>query len=216
MKGKKNLLNDREVNGYTYDEFIHWMELLVSEGKTTGNNQSASLVNFTALNLKRMQRIGKTIQIEKESFRKLAELKMKQNWIVITEGWCGDSAQTLPLIHKIAETFEGNVSLKVILRDSNPEWIEKYHTDGSRSIPKLISFDEEGNELFIWGPRPEPAQRLLLDWKSNRTSTGKSWDDFEKDLHTWYARDKGRTIQSEFIELITTLKNAKEKLKLVA
>jgi len=214
QKGK--ILNDKQIKGYTYHEFIRWIERLVSEGKTTGENQSESRVNFTALNLKRMKRIGKTIQIEKESFGELTELKLKQNWIVITEGWCGDSAQTLPLIHKIAELFEENVSLKVILRDSNPEWIEKYQTDGSRSIPKLISFDEEGKELFTWGPRPRPARQLLLDWKINRVSSGKSWDDFEKDLHTWYARDKGKTLLSEFIELITTLKNKAEKTRLAA
>ena len=194
-------LNSQKVKGYSYAEFILWMGKLVKEGKTTGVNQDKSLVEFTALNLKRMQRIDKTLQVEERLFQPFKNLGTNQKWIVITEGWCGDSAQTLPLIHKIAEILGDKVSLKIILRDKNPEWIAMYPTKGSRSIPKLISFDGEGKEQFTWGPRPHAAQQLLLDWKANKSSAGKSWEEFEIDLHTWYTKDKGKTIQNEFVEL---------------
>ncbi len=73
--------------------------------------------------------------------------------------------------------------------------MEKYHTRGSRSIPKLIAFSESGTELFTWGPRLAPAQELLLEWKAGKLNRSRA--DFEKDLHTWYTRDKGKTIQKE-------------------
>ncbi|NJN26762.1 MAG: thioredoxin family protein [Cyclobacteriaceae bacterium] len=149
----------------SYPDFINWIDQLVESGSTSGLNQSEALVQFTKLNLSRMLRIHKTFIVDaawralsKEGFR-------KQQWVVITEAWCGDSAQILPIIHKISENSQGKIELNIVLRDQHPELMEKYHTNGSRSIPKLIAFDEQGNELFAWGPRPVPAQLLFANWK---------------------------------------------------
>ena len=55
-----------KVNGaiFNYSQYIDWLSNLVSQGKTSGKNQSAALIQFTALNLKRMERLNKTIEIE--------------------------------------------------------------------------------------------------------------------------------------------------------
>lgn len=55
----------------------------------------------------------------------------------------------------------------------------------------------------MWGPRPARAQELLKAWKIK--PAGKTWDDFEKDLHGWYAKDKGVTLQSDFLSIIKQL-----------
>ena len=48
-------------------------------------------------------------------------------------------------------------------------------------------FDREtGEELAVWGPRPEPAQTMVLSAKQ----AGIPHDDYLRDLHTWYGRDK--------------------------
>ncbi len=188
---------------YNYQQFMQYVQALVEEGTTSGNNKSEALVGFTALNFKRMERLNKTIEIEDQLLDKLGSLGSKQIWIVISEAWCGDSAQCLPAIAKIAEHSAGLIDLQIILRDENPEWIEKYHTNGSKSIPKLISFNTLGKELFTWGPRPETAQQLLKNWKAN--TEGKSWDDFEKELHTWYAKDKTLSLQKEFYEILSKI-----------
>ena len=78
--------------------------------------------------------------------------------------------------------------------------MEQYLTNGSKSIPKLIAFNSNAKELFTWGPRPVPAQELLMNWKKN--PAGRNWEAFETELHTWYARDKSKTIQEEFVNLI--------------
>jgi hypothetical protein len=181
---------------FSYQQFIDWVSELVTNKKTSGNNQSEALIAFTALNQKRMERIYKTTQISEELASMLLNIKEKQTWYVITEAWCGDSAQSLPFIAKLADLAGGKISLSIFLRDENPEWIEKYHTNGSKSIPKLISFDENGKELFTWGPRPKEAQEILLAWKAN--PNGRTWEEFEKELHTWYAKDKTVAIQKEF------------------
>ena len=185
---------------FNYSQYISGVETLVLEGKTSGNYQSKELIDFTALNLTRMQRLNKTIVIEGTLLELLNSLQSTQKWIVITEAWCGVSAQNLPAIGKIAESSHGKIDLQIISREDNPEWIEKYHTNGSKSIPKLISFDSAGKELFAWGPRPALAQQLLSDWKRN--PQGKSWDGFELELHTWYAKDKTLSTQKEIHELL--------------
>src|SRR5690606_14511850 len=106
------------------------------------------------------------------------------------EPWCGDSAQSLPVLAKIAE-LNSNIDFQIILRDKNHEWIDKYLTNGGRAIPKMIVFDEKGNELFVWGPRPAPAQIISNNWN---TKKDKTWDEYETELHTWYAKDKTETI----------------------
>lgn len=182
-------------NAYTYPDFITWIQSLSAEGKTSGANQSEALIAFTQLNLKRMDRIYKTLMPDEALLQTIRNLKVRQQWTIITEAWCGDSAQSLPIIARIAESAAGRIGLNVILRDENMDWMHRYQTNGSNAIPKLIAKDEAGRELFTWGPRPIAAQKMLTNWKAN--PEGLSWDAFETRLHTWYAKDKGISIQSE-------------------
>jgi hypothetical protein len=184
-----------------YNEYLSWLKRLVEENKTSGNNQSPALIGFTALNLKRMMRLSKTIEIDNRIIKLVESFVESQIWYVIAETWCGDCAQNIPAIGEIAELSNGVIDLRIIQRDENPAWMEKYHTEGSKSIPKLISFDRRGNELFTWGPRPIPAQMILKSWKQN--PDGRSWDDFERELHTWYSKDKTITIQNELFQLLS-------------
>lgn len=187
---------------FTYPEFSFYMEELVSSGKTSGNLQTQNLIDYTALNQRRMHRLNKTVKLHPELISLLKLNNTVQEWVVITEAWCGDSAQSLPVIAKMAEVSE-KIDLKIILRDLNPQWMEKYHTNGSRSIPKLIAFDESGEELFTWGPKPAPAQQILIDWKKD--PNGRDRQAYETELHTWYALDKTKTIQDEFLQILNRL-----------
>lgn len=199
------LHESKGINEFAYPEFMHWVAQLAEHGATSGPNQSEALIGFTQLNLKRMQRIDKTLKLNDELTALLKSDLPTQHWVVITEAWCGDSAQILPILNKIAESALGKIRLSIVLRDQNPLLMAKFHTNGSKSIPKLIAFDEHGNELFNWGPRPESAQKLLLDWR--QTPQGRSWEDFERELHTWYAKDKGISIQEEMVKVLEKISN---------
>ncbi|WP_417885365.1 thioredoxin family protein [Zunongwangia sp.] len=188
---------------FSYIEFYEWTLQLVENKQTSGEEQTEKLIEYTALNAKRMKRISKTAKIIPELENLVSELDKPQVWYLITEAWCGDSAQNLPVIGKIAAAGD-KIDLRVILRDKNPEFMDKYRTNGSKSIPKLVAFSEEGVELFTWGPRPEPGQEILRDWKEN--PNGRDHDDFAKELHGWYAKDKSHTIQHEFLNLIKGVK----------
>ncbi|XZF15757.1 thioredoxin family protein [Chitinophagaceae bacterium MMS25-I14] len=194
-----NTLFESATPYFSYESFLALDEQLVKEGKTTGLNQSEKYVFYTKLNLQRMHRWDKTFQLREDIREQLRMLK-PQVWWVITETWCGDSAQNLPGIAQMAAASEGRVELRIIMRDENLNIMDEYLTNGGRSIPKLVAISEDGEELFNWGPRPATAQTMMMTWKND--PQGKAFDDFERELHTWYTQNKGAELQDEFMALL--------------
>jgi hypothetical protein len=175
------------------------LEDLFAEGKTTGLDQSESFLEYAGLNLQRMRRITKTFQLSDESLKSLADKKFNMIWLVITEGWCGDAAQNLPIMNSIAEHAQG-IELKTILRDEHLDLMDQFLTNGGRSIPKLIAMDKDSKKvIFTWGPRPAFAQEMLLEFKKDES---KAYNQFAKEMQLWYAKDKGRTTIAEIMALV--------------
>jgi hypothetical protein len=97
------------------------------------------------------------------------------------------------------------IDLRILDRDSNLEIMDQYLTNGiSRSIPKLVAFDPEGNEIFQWGPRPMEAQMIVENAKLNNLPK----EEFVEALHLWYGRNRGMAIEVEFLELLTRKKKS--------
>ena len=183
--------------GQTYAEYRAMIDQLLSENKTTGDNHSEAMIHYTKMNAQRMKRIDKTAKLTDETLANIARIERPQTWVVITEGWCGDAAQIVPVLEKIANT-SGKVDLKLILRDENPEVMDAYLTDGARSIPKLVALDSETlEEIGTWGPRPTPAHDMVMEYKKTKETTGESYLDFSIRLQKWYAKDKTQTTQQE-------------------
>ena len=152
------------------------------------------------LNYQRYRRINKTYQVSTELQKLIRNIHLAQYWYVITEDWCGDSGQILPYLDKIVE-INPEIKLKLLLREENPEIMNHYMTDGKRAIPKLISVDIQGRELFQWGPRPKATQKLFEE----NLSAGFSKPQIMEKVHAWYAQDQGRTIESEFSEILNEI-----------
>lgn len=147
---------------------------------------------YRKLNFQRSSRLEKTFVPVDETKIFLSQIKAKQTWIAITESWCGDSAQNLPIIAKLAE-LNNKIQLKIVLRDANPGFMDLYLSNGARSIPKLIVFDENNNEMFQWGPRPKIAKDLFTRLKNE----GMEKSDINKELHLWYGRNRGKEVENE-------------------
>lgn len=194
----KALIQQRLATSYSYQEYRKLVSDLVAEGKSTGPNQTEDLTHYSGLNVKRMDRLEKKIELSEATTLRLQKLDKKQLWLVLTEGWCGDAAQNLPVIEKIAKQ-SSHIELRLILRDENPEVMDLFLTNGARAIPKLISFDEELNVLFTWGARPSIATQMVTDYKAKH---GKLDPEFKKNLQVWYNKDKGQNVQSDVVTLI--------------
>lgn len=195
----EQLIREKVQQSMTYAAYKELMASLVAEGKTTGPNQSEAMANYTKMNEKRMKRLDKTFKVSEELLEAVADLEKDYIWLVITEAWCGDAAQTVPIIQKVAEGSD-RIELGIILRDEHPELMEKFLTDGAKSIPKLIIIDKESMQVEQdWGPRPAPAQELLMEFKANPDL---SYSEFSLSLQKWYNQDKGGTTQAELLQTL--------------
>lgn len=184
-------------NMFSFEEFLLFVENLVKNKKTSGPDQSPKLLDFTKLNSFRLKRIAKNIEIETETKKSFKKLEAPMHWIVLVEAWCGDVSQNIPYIHALSELSD-NISLNLILKHENPEIMSMFLTNGAESIPKLICLDPETNQVAgTWGPRPFAAQQLLLDYKKN---PDRPKSEVLEDIQKWYHKDKGLTIQREFVQ----------------
>lgn len=155
-----------------------------------------SYLQYTKLNQSRMKRWDKHGELSAEVIAALQNISAPQHWIIITEPWCGDAAHCVPFLIRMTEQ-NPLITYELQLRDSAPFLIESYLTNGSKSIPKLIARDANGNDLFIWGPRPAGAEAVRLQLKD---------EDFETlkiGLQNWYNADKGKEICAEIEEKLT-------------
>lgn len=170
------------------------------EGKTSGA-QKEDLVHYTKLNAQRSRRIAKTSVIAPALEKHIRNLPA-QTWLLITETWCGDAANSVPLIAKLAELNE-KIDLRVVLRDENADLMDQFLTKGGRSIPKLIGLDDELSVLFDWGPRPEELQQIYWDWRDSDADGKMPYSEFHLVIQKWYNDNKSVALQEELSEKIS-------------
>ncbi|SEJ13482.1 Thioredoxin [Dyadobacter koreensis] len=190
--------NGTERKIYSYSDYMLLMELVVMEQRTTGPKQSEELNDYTKLNLHRMQRLNKTVVLSESLKIAVSQIQFPQTWYVLTEAWCGDAAQNIPVLAAVAK-LNPLVDLQLLLRDENPDLMDLYLTNGGKSIPKLIAVDGAFNEIFNWGPRPAGAQHMMEEYKKNPV---KSYKEFGEDIHKWYAADKTLSVQKELLDIL--------------
>lgn len=185
---------------FTYPEFIDYVNSLWKSGSVTGLTQSTDRLNATKINLQRMRRLSRAAQISKKLISEVENIEGKWKWTLIVEGWCGDAAQLGPYIYKVSELSE-SIDLEIILRDENPEIMDDYLVDGNRSIPILICTDDNSKkELGFWGSRPKSVVNWIESYKIQNPNC--SPEEFKKDLHLFYTKDKGDAINKDLYDAI--------------
>ena len=197
----KKIIEKSLKTAISYSGYRSLVNNLLTEGKSTGPEQSEDLTNYSMLNDRRMKRLDKTIKIFEETIQEFQKVKQPQTWLVLTEGWCGDAAQNLPILNKIASDT-ASIDLKIVLRDENLDLMDLFLTNGGRSIPKLIALDKDNNVLDFWGPRPNIATKMVADYKEKN---GALDPQFKQDLQVWYNKDKGKSVQEDFVNLVAKL-----------
>lgn len=182
---------------YTYDQYRQLIDNLMKENKTTGENHSEAMLHYTKMNIYRMKRLDKTTELLPELEERLKQVERPMTWVVLTEAWCGDAAQIIPVLQKMADQTE-KIDLKLILRDQNLDIMDEFLTNGrSRSIPKLIVLDADTLDVLgDWGPRPTEVQEMYDDWREN---DGEDYREISETLQKWYANDKTKTTQAELL-----------------
>jgi hypothetical protein len=196
------LAPERLANAHTYASYRQLIDELMAQNLTTGPNQTEQILQYARLNIQRMRRVDKTIVLLPELREALASLQQRYVWLTLTEGWCGDAAQIVPVFEAIVKASEGKLESRYLLRDENLDLMDRYLTGGGRSIPKLIVLQADTlAEVVTWGPRPAPAQAMFLELKSQNLP----FEEFATRLHGWYALDKTQSTQRELLELVRAL-----------
>ncbi len=187
------------AEGHTYQEYRVQVSELLKENKSTGAQQSEALTNYSMLNDRRMKRLDKTLKIDEAIIEQFKNAKTNITWLVLTEGWCGDAAQSMPVINKLAEANDG-IELKVVSRDAHDDLMSQFLTNGGKAIPKLIAYNKDTKEIVnSWGPRPSEATKMVNDYKA---AHGALDPEFKESLQVWYNKDKGRNIADDLSKLL--------------
>lgn len=193
---KINLIRKVLPSGMTYEAYrrkiLSDLQLVTDEELNT----PGSLPHYAHLNHARMNRLDKTIVLDEASKTTLDALTTKYTWVLVSEGWCGDAAQIVPVISKMVD-YSDQIDLKIILRDQHLELMDEFLTNGARAIPKLIILDENCTEIInVWGARPFVAQKLISDYKDEHGVV----DNYIKtELQKWYLKDKGLSTMREIL-----------------
>ncbi len=198
----KSILINSLSKSYTYSGYRTQITSLLQEGKSSGNEQSEALTHYSELNQVRMNRLDKTMKVSDENGQRLQNLKRNYIWLVISEGWCGDAAQILPVIYKMTLLSE-KIDLKIVFRDENEDLMDLFLTNGTKSIPKLIVLDKNTLEVLgDFGPRPFGANQFMLHYKKE---FGMIDEKAKADLQLWYLHDKGLSTQKGIMDLMAKI-----------
>lgn len=195
---KKNI-EEALKKAISYTSYRKLISDLIASGKSSGPIQSEDLLNYSKLNDRRMTRLDKTIQLSQETLLGLKKIDKPITCLVLTEGWCGDAAQTLPIISKIADESD-LITLKIIFRDEHEQLMSQFLTNGGKSIPKLLVLNSQNKVLNTWGPRPNTATKMVQDYKNKYGQLDAA---FKQQLQVWYNKDKGVNIQEDMLGLLT-------------
>jgi hypothetical protein len=201
MQAQDLFTSELLAQAMNYNDYIQLSEQLVAEERTSGPNQSAPYVHFTKLNLQRMKRLNKTVEVPAQLTELMKQKANKWRWITLTEPWCGDAAQCVPVIEKLA-LAAGAVKTHYILRDEHLTIMDAYLTNGGRAIPKLICLDENGAEVFTWGPRPAVIQDVMNRLKAEGVT---EISEIVEAIQKAYNEDKQQGIYHEFEALLQQL-----------
>jgi Thioredoxin len=195
-------------NVLTYKEYIALFENLMAKGEvsTRGTYSGKEMLDYTAYNMRVMAQLDETTQLSEETLTKLLKIDKPVTWLVITEGWCGDAGQIVPVFEHMAQQ-NPNITHKIILRDEHLDIMDAFLTDEGRSIPKLIVLDENGHVLTSWGPRPKALHTIVLQQKMKLQAMPKEerksyFNGVKKEVQAWYDADKTKSIQKEVLAVM--------------
>lgn len=116
--------------------------------------------------------------------------------LVLSEDWCGDSVNIVPILAKLAESVS-NMDLRILARDENLDIMDAHLTGRSRSIPIVILLNEKYQECGWWGPRPTPLQEWVVE-----TGMAMPKDERYREVRKFYARDRGLTTMHEIVDML--------------
>jgi thiol-disulfide isomerase/thioredoxin len=194
----EQIIKEATDQAISYQQYRAFVEAHTLNRTNSGDELTEALTTYTRLNNQRMKRLDKTLKFLPEYQEFLSAYDKEVYFLIITESWCGDAAQTMPMVNKVAEA--AGIDFKVVLRDEHPLLMDYFLTNGARSIAKLILIDKNTHlPITTWGPRPTKATQLVADEKAAK---GVLLPAFKQELQNWYNKDKGKDTEKDLVEML--------------
>lgn len=195
------ITTDLIASALTYEQYLQLSTDRFAQNLSTSDDpayNTPDILGYVKLNLHRMSRLHKLTAVISELKTEVAQLPERWTWLVLTESWCGDAAQIVPVLDRIAEESPV-VDIRFLLRDQHPAVMDAYRTNGGKSIPKLICLrTHDLTEIGTWGPRPTGLQLLMNDWRLEKLTL----EDTVERAQRWYNDDRTQATQHELLSLV--------------
>jgi hypothetical protein len=194
------LTAEQFATGLSYPAYRqHIAEVLAAPAP---DEKQAKMLPYYQQAVDRMDQIAPTVAVLTELQTALGQLKGQYIWAIITEGWCGDASHTVPVIEAVAQASHGHLKTRYFLRDSHPDLIDRYLTNGGRAIPIAVVLHADTlAEAGVWGPRPAPLQAIHQELKAKEAP----FKEVITTVNKWYDADATRTTQQELLALVQGL-----------
>jgi len=183
-----------------FQTYLNYFEDILSQENPTHPYDNPDYFNYTKLNWSRMNRWLKHGVLTTEIKEAVSRITTPQNWMIITEPWCGDASHVVPFLQMIS-SLNPLIKVDYELRDQEPFHINDYLTNGGKAIPKLIIRDEKGEDLATWGPRPVDCQVLY----SRLTAEKADFETVKIALQKWYNENQGKDILDEILQILNSI-----------
>jgi hypothetical protein len=207
MQSLKRTLIEQSISYEAYAQFI---EDLLAQYHHRNPDSVEENIHFTRMNLISMVRLDKTARMMAVTRVQMAKV-IPMIWLVLTESWCNDAAQVLPVLNKMAK-LNSNVQFQILFRDQQPKLMDAFLTNGTRSIPKVIFLDPTSLKVLgQWGPRPVALQTFVIEELAKISAIKevdvqkKRNDELSTQVQRWYAKDKSYSIQQEILAEIVKI-----------
>ncbi len=187
----------RIAEGLTYEAYLASWEAHMAMPLKGLDKNARKYLFYARYNAERSGKVESAYQMDEKLAKMIDSIDAPQDWLILTEDWCVDSAYALPIISK-AGARNPHINLRILLRDDNLDIMDQYLTDGGRSIPKLIAFGADGTELFQWGPRPDALKQLRETWKA----AGIEGPKLSEQGVVWYEAGGWQKVETELIDAI--------------
>jgi Thioredoxin len=99
---------------------------------------------------------------ERKFFSGLSQVRYM---LMLAENWCGDVHRNSPMVARIAEAMPG-CDLRVFFRDQAADLTDCFLNNGYKSIPIVVFFDKDWNEIGRWIERAGAATQRAFSIRS--------------------------------------------------
>jgi len=113
--------------------------------------------------------------------------------LMLAENWCGDVHRNSPLIAHVVDAMPG-AEMRVFLRDQNLDLTDCFLNNGFRSIPIVVFFDKDWNEIGRWIERAHAATTKVSAIRAKTVDVAPK----DKDKQDAAMNEYRKMVQSEY------------------